>query len=191
MEYIYVEKSIYYVHQERFVGLAAQAATDLLQLRGNYKKKMKQSRVEGDMVMGEVFNALQLATKISANAIYGIMLLLSKEVGGTITAEARSQNERAMRYLHKMTGGGASMADTDSMSPVVADIRLDPIHGALNAIQDAISGEQKDGQVKVFTLIDGITARYTTLLDHLNNGIPGVMEPAWCKYRSPCRHQVF
>jgi hypothetical protein len=133
---------------------------------------MKQYRAEGDMAMVEVFNALQLATKISPNAIYGIMLLLSKEVGGTITAEARSQND-----LHKMTGGGASMADTDSMSPVVADIRLDPIHGALNAIQDAISGEQKDGPVKVSTLIDGITACYTTLLDHLNNRIPGVMEP--------------
>jgi hypothetical protein len=184
IEYIYVEKTIYYIHQTRFIGLAAQAATDLLELCGNYKKKMKQPRLEGDMAMGEVFNTLQLATKISANAIYGIMLLLSKEVGGTITAEARSQNERAMRYLHKMTSCGASMADTDSMSPIVADIRLDPVHGALAAIQDAISGKQKDGPVKVSALIDGVTARYTTLLDHLNNGIPGVMEPA---RRKPAR----
>jgi DNA polymerase elongation subunit (family B) len=188
MEYVYVEKQMCYIHQNRFVGLAAQAATDLLQLRDNYKIKMKQARADGDDAMGEVFNALQLATKISANAIYGIMLLLSKEVGGTITAEARSQNERAMRYLYKKTGGGASMADTDSMSPVVADIRLDPIDGALSAIQSAICGGNNVGgdHVRVSTLLNGVIARYTTLLNDLNEGIPGIMEPAW---RKPARLQ--
>jgi DNA polymerase elongation subunit (family B) len=168
------------------MGLAAQAATDLLQLCDNYKLKMKQARADGDDAMGEVFNALQLATKISANAIYGIMLLLSREVGGTITAEARSQNERAMRYLHKKTGGGASMADTDSMSPVVADIRLDPIDRALSAIQRAVCGGNnvEGDHARVSTLINSVIARYTTLLHDLNECITGILEPAW---RKPAR----
>jgi DNA polymerase elongation subunit (family B) len=180
MNYVYVEKDLYYIHKNKFTGLAAQAATDLLTLCGEYKTLMKLSDRKGDRAMVQVYNALQMAAKEAANAIYGIMLLLSKEVGGTITFEARNQNERAMRYLFEKTGGGASMADTDSMSPIVADIRLDALDGALSVVRDAIAGKNA-GHVEVSHLIQGVMDRYAILLDNLNNGIPGEMEPAWPK----------
>lgn len=174
MSFKKVSKTLYFSTSNKFQGLAAQAAKDLLRLRDKYKKLMKTADSPAEV---EVYNCLQLATKITANAGYGVMLLLSSEVGGAVTQEGRNQNEIAARFLFQKTGGLAVMADTDSVAFSVRDLPLRKGY-ALSCLRHILTPGLE--RPKISLLLDLVVKRFQDYMEELNDG------RAWAKPSELC-----
>lgn len=113
--YVPCSKDVFFVTEQVMAGTAKVLSRDLREERSMYKK-LKAKCEDGDPLK-EVYDIAQLDAKLAGNSIYGVMLRINSEVGGSITEFGRTDNESATLLLYDVSGP-ASMCDTDSTSSI-------------------------------------------------------------------------
>jgi DNA polymerase elongation subunit (family B) len=100
-------------------GIVPQILRGLRAKRKMYKEKMAECKKNGDMVGAMIYNALQDATKVSMNSVYGALAqaggkLGLEDAGATVTALGRMLVKKMAAYVESK-GWRVVYGDTDSV----------------------------------------------------------------------------
>ena len=109
-----------FVRPSTFRGILPRILEDLLTQRKVAKRCMKDAMDGGDMAMHAIMNAKQLALKVSANSVYGVMgakagLIGCVEVASTVTGAGRALIQQTKEIVERDTGCQVIYGDTDSV----------------------------------------------------------------------------
>jgi DNA polymerase elongation subunit (family B) len=160
-----------FVKKEVRDGIVPQILRGLRAKRKIYKDKMAECKKNGDVVGAMIFNALQDATKVSMNSVYGALAqaggyLGLEDAGATVTALGRMLVKKMAKYVESK-GWRVVYGDTDSvmiarLAPLSEDEKRNFDKLAADFLKQ-LNADLFTGMAPINVALDGLFRSYLTI----------------------------